>query len=398
MNILMLCKTFPSSVDEAIVSGEVKNAFYLARQLRKMGHSVDVLATGDVKSEHVEGVNVRRSRRAFMAKGFFKSVLENIGDLYYYVVYLRSGAPYDAILNQKLTSPVFILLFSRLVDGARVVNTAHVTNWPEINANRASNLRGLLTYLNGYVQLLFDRLSYRMSDVVVSVSEFQEKELSEVYKLPPSKIVTIRNGIDLDIYNIRANNMSFSAEQKKVLFVGRLVRKKGLGLILKVAEIVREQELPIVFQLVVGSPEYAKIRPWFQAELESKSLDDICEVIWCVPEKTLPSLYQSSDLFIAPSEGYESLPTVLLEALACGVPVLTTKAWGTIEAIQDERMLIHERSPEAVLRQIITLLESPPEAGKLRDMVSGIRWSVQAERYEEVLRRPPSGEKPEGRV
>jgi glycosyltransferase involved in cell wall biosynthesis len=384
MNILFLCKTFPRGESEAIVSGEVKNAYLLAKSLSERGHSITVWASGDTDEGFDLGAMKVRRNRVSRLKGAFKTIAENLADLG------RAGLlgqeRFDIVLNHRLTAPVLLPRRLRKRCGAVYVNTAHGTNWPEINANRYRNLRGMATFLNGLVQLQLDRASYRVSDMVVSVSKFQEKELAEIYHIPQTRIETIRNGVNLDHY--RAERPPRPTDgTKRVLFVGRMVKKKGLDLILEGAAELRRRRSDIRYDFVVGSPEYAKIKPHFEGKIVALGLGDICTIHWSVPETDLPGFYQRADVFVAPSEGYESLPTVLLEALSCGTPVLTTAAWGTREVGLAPEMLLNTRElPEYCAKLDHLLNTTYPEEG-LRAIVAGIDWTTQAAHYEQLFQK-----------
>ncbi len=383
MRILFLCKTFPASDSEAIVSGEVKNAYYLAVEMAKLGHEVVVWSAGTHRvSFRAFGLEVEQFPRVPL-KGALISVGENLLDAFRFAGAKR----FDVVINHRLTSPILILLIAKFRFGAKVVNTAHGTNWPEINANRFSGLRGTLTWANGLLQRVLDSASYRVSDTVVSVSAYQCRELADVYRVPIERTAVVRNGIDLDRYSLR-EEAAPSEQEQRVLFVGRLVRKKGLDLVLRAAAALKRSRPGVRFVLVVGSPEYAKMLSRFDAMVDELGLREDLEIVWSVPEADLPLVYRSASVLLAPSQGYESLPTVLLEALASGIPVLTTRAWGTLEAVKDSRMLLVTAELDEIVTKLEALLDDPPTAARLREMVSEVSWEAQTLKYLALIESP----------
>lgn len=81
-------------------------------------------------------------------------------------------------------------------------------------------------------------------------------------------------------------------------------------------------------------------------------------VILCenVPESDLASYYNAADLCVVPSLGYESIPTVIYEAMACGLPVLTQGAWGIPEVLNGDFLKESELKNKAFPKRIIQLL------------------------------------------
>jgi len=79
-----------------------------------------------------------------------------------------------------------------------------------------------------------------------------------------------------------------------------------------------------------------------------------------VPEKLLPLYYNAADYFVIPSSSGEGLPLVLLEAMACGLPVITTSVGGTPEIVEDMKngVLVPPRNPKALAETISMFLSN----------------------------------------
>ncbi|SFW99044.1 Glycosyltransferase involved in cell wall bisynthesis [Thermoactinomyces sp. DSM 45891] len=122
-----------------------------------------------------------------------------------------------------------------------------------------------------------------------------------------------------------------------LLFVGRIIPQKGLHHLLEAFVEVVKQE-PNVKLLVAGSSYYGK-------EIETEYLKKCRKIVetcatqveWLgyVPNDQLPSIYQLADLLITPSVGNESFGLVNLEAMATGLPILSTSVGGIGEVVQD---------------------------------------------------------------
>ena len=89
-------------------------------------------------------------------------------------------------------------------------------------------------------------------------------------------------------------------------------------------------------------------------------LEENVELAGFVPERLLPYYYNAADYFVIPSSSGEGLPLVLLEAMACGLPVIVTTVGGIPEIIENmvNGVLVPPRNPEAMAEIISTLLSN----------------------------------------
>ncbi len=123
--------------------------------------------------------------------------------------------------------------------------------------------------------------------------------------------------------------------QPVVLFVGRLVNKKGIDIVLAAAD--RSFEM-----WVCGRPTLSQSNPAVHS-------------VGSVEQDVLRELYQSADIFVLPSED-EGFPLVVQEALACGVPVIVSDNPTNREYLDSSVALFTERTPEHLRAAIQNLL------------------------------------------
>jgi len=139
----------------------------------------------------------------------------------------------------------------------------------------------------------------------------------------------IYNGVDLDRFN-PLNKEKYKSEIREkhglkdddfvVLFVGSGFERKGVKYLIKAAESVSGQ----VSFMIVGKG----------AETEFEKMPGRQKIIFCGPQKDVYKYYAAADIFVFPTM-YEPFGNVHLEALASGLPVITTKNSGASEIIKD---------------------------------------------------------------
>ncbi|WP_276279666.1 glycosyltransferase [Halorussus caseinilyticus] len=209
------------------------------------------------------------------------------------------------------------------------------------------------------------RLTLALSDRIVSNSAAGARFVTD-RGASDGDVDVIRNGRDLSVYgsataseDLRAE-LGVPADAPLVGTVGRLVERKGHHDLLDAWPTVRESH-PDAHLVVVGDgPE--------RDALERRARRLACEESVHLPgtRDDVPELLDAFDLFAFPSH-YEGLPGALLEAMAAGLPIVTTPVDGNAELVLDGRSGRHVpvRSPEALAGEIADLLSNPEDAAEL---------------------------------
>jgi starch synthase len=152
----------------------------------------------------------------------------------------------------------------------------------------------------------------------------------------PSKVVTIRNGVDVDRFKPTADPVlltELGITGRYAIFVGRITRQKGLAHLLRAW-----QNVPAEYGLVLaaGSPDEEIIGNEVKSLIEElqKTRPNVVWIPDMLPHEKLCALLTSADLFICPSI-YEPLGIVNLEAMACETAVLATRVGGIPEVVSE---------------------------------------------------------------
>ena len=220
--------------------------------------------------------------------------------------------------------------FGALLHGVPHVITAH--SLEPLRPWKADQLGG------GYqISSWAEKSAYESADAIIAVSDGMRADVLAAYpSVDPTKVVTIRNGVDVDRFKPTANPAlltELGITGHYAIFVGRITRQKGLAHLLRAW-----QNVPAEYGLVLaaGSPDEETIGNEVKALIEElqKTRPNVIWIPDMLPHEKLCALLTSADLFICPSI-YEPLGIVNLEAMACETAVLATRVGGIPEVVSD---------------------------------------------------------------
>jgi teichuronic acid biosynthesis glycosyltransferase TuaC len=173
----------------------------------------------------------------------------------------------------------------------------------------------------------------RHADRITTVSKETKKY---VLRLGADKTKTsvIYNGVDTDLFRPANKNQSrkklgLPNNRKIVLSVRRLVYKNGLDTLIESVPKVAQKHPDVLFVVAGKGPS----RKLIEDRIKELGISQNIKLAGFVPDEQLPLYYDAADIFMLPSASGEGLPLVLLEAMACGVPVIATKVGGTPEIV-----------------------------------------------------------------
>jgi glycosyltransferase involved in cell wall biosynthesis len=194
------------------------------------------------------------------------------------------------------------------------------------------------------------------------VSSAMRDEAARIGLLPP-RIDVLPMGVDLQDRFVPDAHTHRVADE--LLFVGRLVPKKGLTHLLDALPAVIAQR-PQVRLIIAGfGPEDASLR------VQAGRLDiaDRIEFKGATPQADLPALYRRASLFVAPfvreaSGDQEGLPVALMEALGCGCPVVVGNVVGVRDLLGEaaDEVCVDPRDTGALAAKILAVLDDPVAA------------------------------------
>lgn len=234
-----------------------------------------------------------------------------------------------------------------------------------IHATEHGRHGGIHSDLSRTIHQLEWELSYEAWRVIVC-SAFMRGEVMHALNTPYDKIDVIPNGIRAEKFQFEfpeaeraAFRLRFAApDQPLIFFVGRMVREKGVQVLIQAIPIVRT-EFPNTVLVIVGGGYRAHLEEF----VRFCHLEDAVRFTGFIPDNDLLRLYRVVDVAVYPSL-YEPFGIVALEAMAAGAPVVVSDAGGLKEVVRHEEtgILTWAGNPESVAWGILRVLQDPAAA------------------------------------
>ena len=192
-------------------------------------------------------------------------------------------------------------------------------------------------------------------DRVIAVSLFTRNAVRWTYRVPASKIKVVYNGIDVDRF-WRAEGSLDNHGTHSILFVRANEPRKGLHHLLEALPLVLDR-IPEAELIVAGPEPSGSYGQYIRNLLEKHRITTKVVFTGQIPFDDLVSLYLSSHLVVVPST-YEGFGIVVLEAGACGRPVIASDIGGLNEAVVDGEtgFLVNVKDPSLFAAAIVKVL------------------------------------------
>jgi len=192
--------------------------------------------------------------------------------------------------------------------------------------------------------------------------------------VPAARVRVVPSGVVPELFASEAPDPFPGVPGPRVLFVGRLHRQKGVGVLLEAAARMR---CPAQLLLVGDGPERMQLR----RAARRLGLDGRVHMTGFVPHRAVPAAMRHADVLVLPSL-YEELGSVLLEAMQAGIPVVASRTGGIPDAVGDAAALVPARDAAALAAAIDDVLTDRALAGRLvaagRERARRFDWSALA--------------------
>lgn len=211
---------------------------------------------------------------------------------------------------------------------------------------------------------LIPRLVHRVAKVV-TVSEFSRQRIAAAFQLDPAAIAVIPNGVDRSFRPCTPDEIATARQElqlpaRYVLLQATSDRRKNLAGSLAAWRLAQERLDPEIELVVSGHVGRSHVfGPAGGTERPPRT-----RMIGFVPDRLMAPLMAGADAFLFPSF-YEGFGLPVVEAMACGVPVITAGVTATAEIAADAALLVEPHDPQAIADAIVRLAGDPGLRGRL---------------------------------
>ena len=208
------------------------------------------------------------------------------------------------------------------------------------------------------------KFTYQHADKIIANSQFTRKELEKI-GVTSEKISVLSPGVNIERFKPMENvsdlreSLGLFSEQKLILSVGRLSRRKGFDQVIKSLTSLRSEGIDVHYA-IIGIGEDEK----YLANLaKSERVEKYFHMLGHVSMEDLPRWYNAADLFIMPNREIngdtEGFGMVFTEAAACGKPTIAGNAGGTGDAVVHEQtgLRINSTRVQNVFNNVLKLLK-----------------------------------------
>ncbi|MDI6854151.1 MAG: glycosyltransferase family 4 protein [Deltaproteobacteria bacterium] len=224
--------------------------------------------------------------------------------------------------------------------------------------------------LNGYfnaaanrVLRVLERCAARLTDRLITLSPALKRELVALGVAEPEHVAVIPLGLDLQAFacqerlrGVFRRELGLKDDARLIGMVGRLVKIKNVPLLLQAAARLKDR-LPNLHVAIIGDGEE---RPNLEKQCRQLNLEELVHFTgW---RHDLPQIYADLDAALITSDN-EGTPVSLIEAMASGCPVVSTRVGGVPDLLEEGRLglLVPPRDAETLARAILYLLQNKKE-------------------------------------
>ena len=203
------------------------------------------------------------------------------------------------------------------------------------------------------------RFAVKHAAKIVTVSEATKQDIVRVYKVEPSKLVTVHLGVDpmyhpMPYDQVQPTLDKYGLSHKKyILFVGTMQPRKNHVRLIEAYEQLKEEN-HIEEKLVLVGGKGWLWEPIIK-QIESSSVKDSIKVVDYVPLEDLPALYNGATLLTLPAL-YEGFGLPPLEAMACGTPVVVSNISSLPEVVGDAGVLVDPDRSHSIAQGLLKVL------------------------------------------
>lgn len=369
MRILVISHEFPP-----IGGGGANACYYLTRDFSKRGYEVTIITANYQvlpNRENIDGVEILRvsSKRKNQDHCSFGEMLD----------YLLKAWP---VAKKKMKQKRYDIcqVFFGIPSGPIGYLLKKRYHLPYVIRFGGGDIPGAQARFDKIYKLVapFLKLIWKNADCLIANSVGLREFAYSFYDKKEIKVIT--NGVDIDKYI----PVEHAKDMINLLFVSRLIEGKGLQSLLPQLRRIIQESNKMVHLTIVGEGPY---RNTLEDIVKKENVEHHVSFVGYKDKKQVVSYYQDADIFVFPSKK-EGMPNVVLEAMACGLPIVMSPCEGSVELIQDNGRIV---APEQFAEVIIMLcndqeLRTQMGIESRKMVVEQFGWDKIGSSYSEIYR------------
>ena len=253
-------------------------------------------------------------------------------------------------------------------DGVAAVRLAREFNLPVTVTARGTDL-SLIPQFPGPRKMILEAAAN--ASAMITVCQALKDTLVEM-GVAPDRVTVLRNGVDLELFrpfDRQAARKALGLTRRTLASVGLLIDRKGHHHIIRALK-----QLPETNLLIAGDgPDRRALERLAQEE----GVSDRVRFLGSVDQNRLREIYNAVDALVLASSR-EGWANVLLEAMACGTPVVASAVWGTPEVVArpEAGVLMPSLDPQGVAAGVTSLFAAYPDHAATRRYAEGFNWDA----------------------
>jgi len=246
----------------------------------------------------------------------------------FFLPFLLKANNIDIYFNPRYVLPIFKGNIKMVVTIHDMISIMYPEIWRGISGFRIRN---------------YIKISSQRADIIITISSWAKKDIVRILKVPKNKVKVIYNGINKKLFKPipdlslqRLVKRKYGIRKKFILTVGPLGRRKNHNRLIdaysNLPEYIRED-----YQLILTGEKKGAYNNLLKKASKTCPAKDIVFTGY-IPEKEMPMIINAASLFVFPSL-YEGFGIPLLEAMACGTPILASNVSSIPEVVGDAALL-----------------------------------------------------------
>lgn len=371
MKILIVSHEYPP-----IGGGGANACLFLSKEFAKKGHNVTILTAkygkqpeNEITQDRIEILRVKCLRK--------KKESSNFVEMFTFL--LSAFGKADKL--EKKNKYDICLVFFGIPSGPIALHLKNKYKLPYVIRSGGGDIPGTQKRFKYVYMLLSPALRKIWKEAAGIIANSQGlKDRAEAFE-NRYEISVIENGVDMSFF--QPGGKSKKRETIKLLFVSRLIERKGLQFIIPKLREIQETLYTVckkkVELVVVGDGPY-------RSELEELAKKAECsDSVRFEGQKNkdeVKEYYKDADIFLLPSM-WEGMPNVVLEAMSSGLPIIMTPCEGSKELVTDNGIVVEYEGMKEQIIYLCTHQEKREEMGRnsLRNVEQKYQWNIIADSY-----------------